>query len=215
MNQYLALFLLFSLLGLPLFLLILLEKCVDLSSYRKLSMMGKLSFVSAPKRILSLEIWILVVSQVLNALAIALLIANVNALQILFYFIPLLILFYFPLLTILSLILMYLLERKSIREASLKHSFKTKACITNLILDLVFQAAYHILLAWSFSFAEIGFWGSGGDGTKQDFILLIGAVILLVIFAFLKLLIQHELVRLAGCDAKNNKTPGYEFRLKD
>ncbi|MBE6621347.1 MAG: hypothetical protein E7630_00175 [Ruminococcaceae bacterium] len=188
MNQILGMFLGFSLLGLPLFLLILMEKCVDLRSYRKLGMTGKLSFANAPKRVLSLELLILVVSQVLNALAACLLLSN-------FHIITELILLYFPPLPIFSLILMYLLERKSIREASQKHSFKTKLFIINLILALAFHASYQGLLIWSFSFAEFGILGGGGDSSKQDIVLLVGSVALLVLFAFIKILIQKWLVK--------------------
>lgn len=207
MNQYFALFLLFLAAGLPLFLLILLEKCVDLRSYRKLGMTGKLSFINAPTRVLSLEILILVVAQVLNALAACLLITNFNDITIL-------IILYFPPLPILSLILMYLFERKSIRESSQKHLFKTNLFITDLILDLVFHASYHILMVWSFSFIEIGILGSSGDSSKQDMILSVGAIILFILFALLKLLIQHELVKLTRYDAKNDTSPSYDFRLK-
>jgi len=201
MNQVLSLFLLFSFFGLPLFVLIFLEKCVDLRSYRKLGMTDKIA------KVWSLEILILVVAQVLNALAACLLITNFNDISAL-------ILLYFPPLPILSLILMYLLERKSIREASQKHSFKTKLFITDLILALAFHASYQGLLIWSFSFIEIGILGSGGDSSKQDLILLIGAVILLILFTLLKLLIQHELVKLTRYDAKNDTSPSYDFRLK-
>jgi len=208
MNQDLALFLLFLVAGLPLFVLIFLEKCVDLRSYRKLGMTGKLSFTNAPTRVLSLEILILVVSQVLNALTACLLITNFNDISAL-------ILLYFPPLPILSLILMYLLERKSIHESSQKHSFKTKLFITDLILDLVFHASYHIVMVWSFSFLEIGILGSGADNSKQDMILSVGAIILFILFALLKILIQHELVKLTRYDAKNDTAPSYDFRLKD
>ena len=182
MNQVLSLFLLFSFFGLPLFVLIFLEKCVDLRSYRKLGMTDKIA------KVWSLEILILVVAQVLNALAACLLITNFNDISAL-------ILLYFPPLPILSLILMYLLERKSIREASQKHSFKTKLFIINLILALAFHASYQGLLIWSFSFAEFGILGGGGDSSKQDIVLLVGSVALLVLFAFIKILIQKWLVK--------------------
>ncbi len=208
MNQILGMFLLFLAAGLPLFVLILLEKCVDLRSYRKLGMTGKLAFTNAPTRVLSLEILILVVAQVLNALAACLLITNFND-------ITTLIILFFPPLPLLSLILMYLLERKCILESSQKHSFKTKLFITDLILDLVFHASYHILMVWSFSFIEIGILGSGGDSSKQGMILSVGAVILLILFALLKLLIQHELMKLTHYDAKNDTAPRYQFRLKN
>ena len=200
MNQYLGTFLGLSLLGLPLFLLILLEKCVDLRSYRKLGMTGKLAFTNALTRVLSLEILILVISQLLNALAACLPFTNDNPIMIF-------IILFFPPLPILSLILMYLLERKSIREASQKHSFKTKLFITDLILDLVFHASYHIVMVWSI-LAEIQKLGSGGNG-------LIGAIILFILFALLKLLIQHELVKLTRYDEKNETAPRYQFRLKN
>ncbi len=193
--------------GLPLFFLILLEKHVDLRSYRKLGMAGQLSFTNTPTRVLSLEILILVVSQALNAVAARLLITNFND-------ITALMLLYFPPLPIVSLILMYRFERNSIREASQKHSLKTKVFVTNLILDLVFHALYQKVLLWSFTFAESDILGSGGDDAKQIITLSVGAVLLLIPFALLKLLIQHKLVKLTRDDATSNTTPGYVFRIK-
>ena len=99
MNQNLASFLLFLAAGLPLFLLTLLEKCVDLRSYRKLGMTDKIA------KVWSLEILILVVAQVLNALAACLLITDFN-------FISALILLFFPPLPIWALIVLYLFEMK-------------------------------------------------------------------------------------------------------
>jgi len=195
MNQNLASFLLFLAAGLPLFLLTLLEKCVDLRSYRKLGMTDKIA------KVWSLEILILVVAQVLNALAACLPFTNDNPIMIF-------IILFFPPLPIWALIVLYLFERKSIREASQKHTFKTKLLVTNLILDLVFHLSYHVLLGWSI-FAEIENLGSGGNG------ILIGAVILLILFALLKLLIQHEFMKLTRYDAKNETAPRYQFRLKN
>ena len=178
MNQVLSLFLLFSFFGLPLFVLILLEKCVDLRSYRKLGMIDKIA------KLWSLEILILVVAQVLNALAACLLITDFNSVSAL-------ILLFFPPLTISALIVLYLFERKSIHDALHKHSFKTKLFVTNLVLALAFHILYQHLLCWVIVGDDL--W----EPTPVEYQLISGVGIILsfILFVCIKLLVQKQLVK--------------------
>jgi len=178
MNQNLALFLLFLAAGLPLFVLILLEKCVDLRSYRKLGMTDKIA------KVWSLEILILVVSQVLNALAACLLITNFNDISAL-------ILLYFPPLPIWALIVLYLFERKNIHDALHKHSFKTKLLVTNLVLPLAFHISYQYFLLWYIIGDDL----LEPTTFKQHMIFGIGNILLIILFVFIKILVQKQLVK--------------------
>jgi len=172
------LFLLFLAAGLPLFVLILLEKCVDLRSYRKLGMTDKIA------KVWSLEILILVVSQVLNALAACLLITNFNDISAL-------ILLYFPPLPIWALIVLYLFERKNIHDALHKHSFKTKLLVTNLVLPLAFHISYQYFLLWYIIGDDL----LEPTTFKQHMIFGIGNILLIILFVFIKILVQKQLVK--------------------
>lgn len=184
----LGVFLVILLLGLPLFALIAFEKSVDLHSYRKLGMTDKI------KKHLMLELLILIVAQVLNAVVASLILVVIR--EVLFLLV-------FPPLPVLSFIPMYLWERKSIPEASQKHSLKIRSFVADLILTSVYLASCTCFTLWWLSSylgeADILFGGDNLDvNAKWGGILFVGSILLVVVFALIKIIVQKVLVKRAS-----------------
>ena len=179
-----------SIFGIPLFLLIFLEKCVDWRSYRKLGMID----IDNTEKILSREFLILFVAQILNNAAIICLLSTIEgcAGEISLFMIcsPL---------PIQSLMLMHALERKSVQNVPSKHSLPKKSFVTDWILAIIFGVTYPCFLIWCLvnDLNESDWFGGDNSkvNTKWGIIWLIGTILLLIVFALIKILVQKQLVK--------------------
>lgn len=170
--------------ALPSFAFILFAKCVDLFSYKKRCMTSKW------KRFMMIGFLILVVAYLLNAIASSLFLTSENGTwQLLSLFSPLS-------MPILTLIPMYLLERKCIKDEAQKNSLKTRFFIVDLVLSFAFVVSYIDFGFWSLStFGEIGLLGSKVDNTKENIVSSLGTLVLFIIFALIKIAMQSIISR--------------------
>ena len=179
------------LLALPVFLLIFLEKLVDLHSYRKklhsknqvmpfLPYLLVITGIIAFSHLLSVLMkWLLMNSEISN------IIIPVLLLSLLCPFFTLLIL--------------YLIERKWINVTLQETTLIKESYDVNLILSFAFFVLYAAFLVWDFlTFAEIVILPTPKDHyvlTKADLILYIGTVLFILLFALIKIISQKKLVK--------------------
>ena len=174
----------FLFLALPSFLFIIYAKCVNLFSYKKLDMTNK------SKRFIIIVFLLLVAAYLLNTIIPCLLWSSLEGTwKLLAFFAPLS-------LPILSLIPVYLLERKCIEDDVQKKSIKKAFFVLDFISSFAFSLSSICFGFWSMmTFGEFGLFGEKVDNTKQDTVLFIGLVVLFIIFALIKIAIQKGIIR--------------------
>lgn len=169
--------------NLPVYCMIFIYKCIDLHSYRKLHMTNKVC------KYLILDLLIIEAAHCLAGCANYMLISLWNDLLYLLFVLA-------PLLLISPMVILYLIERKSINGKStlIKSSY-----VVNLILSFAFFVLYAVFLVWDFlTFAEIVILPTPKDHyvlTKADLILYIGTVLFILLFALIKIISQKKLVK--------------------
>lgn len=175
----------FLFITLPSALFIMVEKCVDLRSYKKACMANHTT------RLLIIELLIISCVHLLNASISCFLYTCAQWLwNVAAFFTPLSMPF-------LSLIPMYLIERTALDRVAQKRDIHTKSFAWNLILALVFHVSCIVFGFCSIiTFSELGIFGEKVDNTKAGIALIVVHIVLFVIFVLFKIVIQKVSTRM-------------------
>ena len=159
------------LINVPIFVMIILEKCIDFSSYRSLGMTGKtakrvlvnLISVELAHILLTISEYLILYKQFVSVFSLIVVI---------------------PLFSVLPLVVIYLYERKIFQEPNYK-SYIIASHDFNLILTLIFDLLYSALTAWIILPVEIEILGSQ-DKNPNNELIVVGSVLLLAAFTYIK-----------------------------